>query len=386
MTPLFSVVIPTFNRSDLLVSAVQSVLAQTEPDLEVVVSDNHSTDDTRDAIAEFHDSRVRYVAPPEHMVLPDSWEFARTNATGRLVMMLSDDDALVPVTLARFAAAHEEFDADFLFCTMAEYRDHSFPPEQSNTLEIPAYTGRTRLVDRDLYLTRLMAFHPKYNTHPSGYVFESRLADEIAERNTQRRFFQTLGVEYFAWPIAIVLARNVVNVDEPILVIGRTAKSWGTNMVLTNPGQAKIAHFLADAQTERRHTPLTNFTFNNLAIEGLLTAREAFPDELEPYSIDFAAFVRETRAELERRRAQNVDVSAELAELDAYVAQNPALAANPEGSSGARPPVPRFADRARRVPSRLRRSTVHPAQRALGDEEGFDDALGAALFLSERNS
>ena len=51
MTTLFSVVIPTYNRSDLLVRAVQSVLAQTFDDFEVVVSDNQSADDTHDAIA-----------------------------------------------------------------------------------------------------------------------------------------------------------------------------------------------------------------------------------------------------------------------------------------------------------------------------------------------
>ena len=130
MTPRFSVVIPTYNRSDLLVQAVQSVLAQTLDDLEVVVSDNQSTDDTREVIAGIDDPRLRYTSTPQHMVLPDSWEFARQpGPTGQLMMVLSDDDAMVPRTLERFVQANEEHDADFLFCTMAEYRDHAFPPD-----------------------------------------------------------------------------------------------------------------------------------------------------------------------------------------------------------------------------------------------------------------
>ena len=213
------------------------------------------------------------------MVLPDSWEFARNQGHGKLMMVLSDDDAMVPDTLERFVRANEEHDADFLFCTMAEYRDHAFPPEDANTLDVPTHTGTVRIIDRDVYLTRLMSFHPKYNTHPSGYVFETQLAKRIAERNNGR-FFQTLGVEYFAWPVAAVLARNIVNIDVPLVVVGRTSKSWGTNMVLMNPGEGKINAFVSDAHTERRYTPLTNFTFNNLAIEGLLTAAAAFPQEL----------------------------------------------------------------------------------------------------------
>jgi hypothetical protein len=378
MTPLFSVVIPTYNRSDLLVRAVQSVLAQTLDDFEVVVSDNHSPDDTAVAIAKIDDPRLRYVATPEHLVLPDSWEFARHQGHGKLMMVLSDDDAMVPDTLERFVGANERHDADFLFCTMAEYRDHAFPPGDANTLDVPAHTGAVRVVDRGIYLRRLMSFNPKYNTHPSGYVFETALANTIAARN-DGRFFQTLGVEYFAWPVAAVLARNVVNIDAPLVVVGRTSKSWGTNMVLMNPGEGKINQFVSDAHTERRHTPLTNFTFNNLAIEGLLTATAAFPEEFVPYPVDLGGYVRATRAELERRAEQNVDVSSELEELDEYAAAHPELSAAPAPDA----PVG-IRELASRAVGKLRRNRVVAKAKYSGDVHGFADALGAVEFLAAR--
>src|SRR4029079_536785 len=190
------------------------------------------------------DPRLRYVSTPRHMVLPDSWEFARNEGRGKLVMVLSDDDAMLPTTLARFVDANEKYDADFIFCTMAEYRDGAFPPGDANTLDVPTHTGSTRVVDRAVYLNRLMAFHPKYNTHPSGYLFESRLAKAIADRN-DGKFFQTLGVEYSSWQVAAVLARSVVCIDVPLVIVRRTSKSWGTNMVLTNPGEGKINQFLS---------------------------------------------------------------------------------------------------------------------------------------------
>ena len=380
MTPLFSVVIPTYNRSDLVVRAVKSVLAQSLGDFEVVVSDNQSPDDTHDAIAKIDDPRLRYVATPHHMVLPDSWEFARNQGRGKLMMVLSDDDAMVPDTLERFVRANEKYNADFLFCTMAEYRDHAFPPGDANTLDVPAHTGSVRVVDRAIYLTRLMSFHPKYNTHPSGYVFETALADTIARRN-DGKFFQTLGVEYFAWPVAAVLARNIASIDVPLVVVGRTSKSWGTNMVLTNPGEGKINQFLSDAHTERRYTPLTNFTFNNLAIEGLLTATAAYPEELGPYPVDFGGYVRATRAELERRAAQNVDVSAELEELDEYVAANPEFSGAPQTE-----PPRRIRELPNRVLARLRSRTPIAQAKYSGDVHGFGDALGAAEFLASRSN
>src|SRR3954453_9688259 len=121
MSPVFRVVIPTYNRADLVRQAVDSVLAQTLGDLEVVVSDNHSTDDTRDVIAAFDDPRVRYVVPPEHMVLPDSWEFARQQATGDLIMELSDDDVLVTTALEHFVDGTRKLGAAFLLCKRGGY-------------------------------------------------------------------------------------------------------------------------------------------------------------------------------------------------------------------------------------------------------------------------
>ena len=107
-SPLFSVVIPTYNRCDLVEGAVRSVLRQTCDDLEVVVSDNCSDDDTEAVVRGFQDTRVRYVRTAAHTPIADSWESARSQARGALIMMLSDDDALVPGALARFADAHRQ--------------------------------------------------------------------------------------------------------------------------------------------------------------------------------------------------------------------------------------------------------------------------------------
>jgi hypothetical protein len=292
------------------------------------------------------------------------------------MMVLSDDDAMLPDTLERFLRAKERYDADFLFCNMAEYRDHAFPPADANTLAVPAHSGWVRAIDRAAYVNQLMAFSQKYNAHPSCYVFESALAKTIADRNNGR-FFQTLGAEYFAWPVAAVLARKIVYIDAPLVVVGRTSKSWGTNMVLMNPGQEKIEQLVSDAQTERRYTPLTNFTFNNLAIEGLLAAAAAFPEELLPYPVDLGGYVRATRAELERRAEQKVDVASEIAELDAYVA------AHPELSTAPLPKAPgRIRELATLVAGRLRGHRFLPQAKYSGEVHNFADALGAAEFLA----
>ena len=59
--PGVTVAIPTFNRSQLLKKSLQSVLAQTHADLEVLVLDNASVDDTPTVVKALSDPRVKYL-------------------------------------------------------------------------------------------------------------------------------------------------------------------------------------------------------------------------------------------------------------------------------------------------------------------------------------
>lgn len=61
MTPLFSIILPTYNRAYVLWRAIQSVLAQTEARWELIVVDDGSTDDTSRLLEEFQDGRIRSV-------------------------------------------------------------------------------------------------------------------------------------------------------------------------------------------------------------------------------------------------------------------------------------------------------------------------------------
>ena len=60
MSTKISVIIPTYNRSSLVKEAVDSVLAQTFNDLEVLIADDGSTDDTRSVIEAIQDNRIKY--------------------------------------------------------------------------------------------------------------------------------------------------------------------------------------------------------------------------------------------------------------------------------------------------------------------------------------
>ena len=100
MQPLVSVVIPTYNRSTLVCTAIDSVLQQTWTNTEIVLIDDGSTDDTRAVISRYGD-RVRYCYQPNTGLPAAARNAGIARATGEYVAFLDSDDYWMPEKLER---------------------------------------------------------------------------------------------------------------------------------------------------------------------------------------------------------------------------------------------------------------------------------------------
>src|SRR5215468_4846876 len=104
--PLVSVVLPTYNGSRYLRGAVESVLAQTLADFELIVVDDCSTDATPALVAELaaRDPRIIAVRHEANRKLPGALNTGFARARGRYFTWTSDDNLYAPAALARLAA------------------------------------------------------------------------------------------------------------------------------------------------------------------------------------------------------------------------------------------------------------------------------------------
>lgn len=105
-----SIIIPTYNNARFVVQAVESALAQTYPDFEVIVVDDGSTDETREALAAYH-QQIRYLYQENRG--PSAARNAGFRASqGDFVLFLDSDDLISPDKLERqtaFLDAYPEF-------------------------------------------------------------------------------------------------------------------------------------------------------------------------------------------------------------------------------------------------------------------------------------
>lgn len=99
--PLVSVVIPTYNRAHCINAAIDSVLAQTLGDVEIIVVDDCSTDDTAARVAAIEDARVLYVAQPSNKGGAAARNAGIRLARGEFVAFLDSDDLWLPEKLAK---------------------------------------------------------------------------------------------------------------------------------------------------------------------------------------------------------------------------------------------------------------------------------------------
>jgi len=99
--PLVSVCIPVYNCDRYIGQAIESVLSQTYPNLELVIINDDSTDQTLDVVRSYLDPRIRVVMNERRLGHQDNWNKALTEARGEFLKLLPADDLLYPDCLRR---------------------------------------------------------------------------------------------------------------------------------------------------------------------------------------------------------------------------------------------------------------------------------------------
>lgn len=102
-TPRVTVFIPVHNRQHYITTAVDSILAQTFEDFELLIVDDGSTDATLDVLARYQDPRLRVESNPRNLGIPATRNRGLELARGEYIALLDSDDISWPNRLARQA-------------------------------------------------------------------------------------------------------------------------------------------------------------------------------------------------------------------------------------------------------------------------------------------
>jgi hypothetical protein len=303
--PKFSVVIPTRERADTLRFALRTCLDQTFGDYEIVVSDNFSAPATRAVVDEAGSAKVRYFRTPEPLAMSRNWEFAVERARGEYVLVLGDDDGLLPTGLAELDALTPRCEPKAVRWDCAFYTWPTIALQgQGDYLRVPLGTD-VRERDGADAIRAVAAFAEPYTELPMLYNAAVR-RDVLAElrRRAGAVFPHPVPDVYSGFAIAHVGGRYL-SCARPVSVAGLSHASNGIATLFNRGRAGSIDREFFDLNSNQglRHEPtvpdLPAFPAVPIADTFTFAKRVLFPEL--PVTVD--------RKELTRRCVESVRVS-----------------------------------------------------------------------------
>lgn len=230
----FSVLLPTRNRLELVRYAIESVRRQNYGDWELVVSDNDSEDGTEKYVQGLGDARVRYVRTETFVSVTDNWNNALAHSKGDYVVMLGDDDCLLPgyfSTLDRLVADFDHPDAVYVDAVQYAYPGvvpgHESGFVQRGYCEFMDERNAPFVLDRGdarRAVEQSMSLRISFSFNMQHLLVSRKAIESLAAHGA---FYQSPYPDYYAANVMLLTAKKVIVVPEPLVAIGISPRSFG---------------------------------------------------------------------------------------------------------------------------------------------------------------
>lgn len=264
--PLFSVVVPARNRGPYLPTVLQTVLDEPLDDLEVLLLDNASTDDTREFAHSVSDERFRYLPSEQVLGMSENWERGLDHCRGDYVFYLGGDDGVLPKGLVNAREVIRRFNPPALSWQKPDYTWPDADPPNTLQLRLP---GPTTWLDARLVLKLLCQGLTNYGLLPNIYSSLVKRTTIDGIRRQHGRFFSSVTPDVYS---AISLAKEFqyfLFSPYPFSLSGGSAVSNGMSNV--RPGG--LDTFFAEAGLSMHSDmPVIAGSITSAVFEALVTA------------------------------------------------------------------------------------------------------------------
>ena len=242
-TPKISVIVPIYNQVSFIRETVESVLAQDHQNIELVLSDDGSTDGTSEVLREYaarEPERVKMVASDENTGIAGAFNRALDAHRGDYIAWLGGDDVMLPGKLSRQVAALQMHSEAIGCCHDAEVFDSDSGRAYGRFTEV--YNGRRGVRDGGVELL----LDPGYMMLPSTMMVRSSAVGDL-------RFDQRIRVSN-DWLFDIELFQRglIIGMDD-VLARYRRHQSNVTSQVSDALEDALVVLAVADARYPQLH-------------------------------------------------------------------------------------------------------------------------------------
>ena len=226
--PFFSILIPSFNRPGFISQAIESIIANTFNDFEIIVSDDRSPriDEIKKAINPFIES-VKFIELPANIGMSNNWNYLVEQARGRYILIMGDDDILLKKTLSRLKQYILEYPNHDLFA-------FGFNVVDENNLLISTRKSPKLFeisCECDTFLKDLLVFDviPFWTFHPFSICYRREIGDTIKYNKKAHN-----GAD-------LLFLIECMNAGEKLLIIPEVFFSWRKIQKEDNRGGSNLS-------------------------------------------------------------------------------------------------------------------------------------------------
>lgn len=223
----FTIIIPTFNRLEVLKYAIETVLAQDFDDFELLISDNCSEDETEKYVRNIKDDRVVYTRPHDHCCMAKNWEHALTKARGDYILFLGDDDGLTKSALVRAEQIINKYAPKAITWNKAVY---NWPDSGKNPGKAKIY------FDTDMYtvvaswmIYMLAKGHTHYSYLPSVYnsFVHKTIIQKVKQSSCDGKYFGSNTPDVYSGIANAAKIKEYIYSERPFSISGSSKYSNG---------------------------------------------------------------------------------------------------------------------------------------------------------------
>jgi glycosyltransferase involved in cell wall biosynthesis len=291
--PRYSVLLPTRNGSSMLEGCLRSVLDQRYDDLELIVSDNASQDATPQILEPFaNDPRVRLLRQDVPLGVTENWNAALDASAGEYVVLLGDDDVLLPGYFERAdALLQRHADPDVLLVNACAFAFPGFAGSGVSQFVAPFYVpgppipseGVVSAAVRRGIVSALFRFEFQIPLNMQIVIVARRAIDELPAG-----LFKPPFPDFYGLAGLMLTAERWAISPERLVVVGVSPKSFGQT-VHSRSSVDKARDYLGIDPRFPGHLPGSEVM--NGHYETLLALKADFPADLGRLEIDRHEYV-----------------------------------------------------------------------------------------------
>jgi len=237
-SPLITVVIPTRERAETLEICLKTVVTQTYSNLRIIVSDNFSSDSTKDVVLGFDDKRITYLNTGRRLSMSHNWEFALEKVSDGWVTVLGDDDGLLPGALETVAEIVRSTGTKALMSAACFYHWPSLTGNPHGQLTVPLGKGFEVRGGR-VWLERLMSGKVDISHLPTLYTggfICSSVINLIRQQSPNKQFYHSPIPDVYSAIAISSVVDSFVFVREPLAITGLSKNSIGVSVMSEENG------------------------------------------------------------------------------------------------------------------------------------------------------